>query len=97
MQRQGIGENEYSCIGPSVDYYSLLDQVSYGNKMIIMALVIVAFCHYHIIDMKMKEDGEVKYHDVNPYYSPADREEDIYDQLKGQGIEKISGRSIEYV
>ena len=58
MQRQGIAENEYSYFGPSVDYYSLLDQVSYGNTMVIMALVIVLLSH-HCHEDKRGWGGEV--------------------------------------
>ena len=39
----------------------------------------------------------MKYSDVNPYYSPAEREEDLYVQIKSQGITTIQSKSIEYV
>ena len=47
--------------------------------------------------LQVKEDGDVKYSDVNPYCSPAEREEDLYMQIKSQGITTIQSKSIEYV
>ena len=49
----------------------------------------------HSINIKQVMEGTVVEGEENPYVSPANRENELYVQLRNQGIKMIRSRDIE--
>ena len=84
----------YSKLGGSAEYSLLLEQVRNRHNEPDIASRIYSYRSINNVIKQVMEGNSVE-GEENPYFSPANRENELYVQLRNQGIKMIRSRDIE--